>query len=111
VAAFASQEFASVYCASKAAQVSLAKSMALELAPYGIRVNAIAPGDIYTVQNATVVDDLKQQGGSGRYIRYTPLGRRGKAWEVGQAAVFLASDEASFITGSTLLVDGGFLTY
>ncbi|MBV9085171.1 MAG: SDR family oxidoreductase, partial [Acidobacteriaceae bacterium] len=71
VAAFASQEFASVYCASKAAQVSLAKSMALELAPYGIRVNAIAPGDIYTSQNATVGDDLKEQGGSGRYIRYT----------------------------------------
>lgn len=111
VAAYAAQEFASVYCATKAAQVSLAQSMALELAPHGIRVNAIAPGDIYTPANAEIVSDLKQSGATGRYIRLTPLGRRGTADEVGHAVAFLASDEASFITGATLVVDGGFLAY
>ena len=59
VGAFAAQELASIYCASKAAQVSLAQSMAIELAPHGIRVNAVAPGDILTPANAEVVADLK----------------------------------------------------
>ncbi|HWB95295.1 MAG TPA: glucose 1-dehydrogenase [Bryobacteraceae bacterium] len=111
VGAYAAQEFAAAYCATKAAQASLAQSMALELAPHRIRVNAVAPGDIYTPANAAIVEDLKQSGSSGRYLRLTPLGRRGLPEEVGRAVAFLASDDASFITGSTLLVDGGFLSY
>lgn len=64
VGAFAAQEFASVYCATKAAQVSLTKSMALELAAYGIRVNAIAPGDILTESSANVTAELRASGSS-----------------------------------------------
>lgn len=111
VGAFAAQEHASVYCASKAAVVSLARSMALELAPNGIRVNCIAPGDILTGTNAAVVSDLRQGGGSGAYLRTTPMGRRGTPEEIGSAVAFLCSDAASFITGATLTADGGLLTY
>jgi NAD(P)-dependent dehydrogenase (short-subunit alcohol dehydrogenase family) len=111
VGAFAAQEFAALYCATKAAQVSLARSMALELAPHGIRVNAIAPGDILTEASEHVVSDLKTAGVSGRYRRTTPLGRRGTPEEIGRAVAFLASDEASFVTGTTLVVDGGYLAY
>jgi NAD(P)-dependent dehydrogenase (short-subunit alcohol dehydrogenase family) len=111
VAAFAAQELASFYCASKAALVSLAQSMALELAPYGIRVNAVAPGDILTPANADTVADLKTEGATGKYLRATPLGRRGEPSDIGAAVAFLVSDEARFITGTTLTVDGGFLSY
>ena len=111
VGAFAAQELASIYCASKAAQASLTQSMALELAPYGIRVNAIAPGDILTETSADIVTDLKKTGATGKYLRVTPMGRRGLPEDIGNAVAFLVSDEARFITGAVLRVDGGFLTY
>ena len=111
VGAYAAQEFASLYCATKAAQVSLAKSMALELAPYNIRVNCVAPGDIYTEANATITEDKGKAGASQSYVRRTPLGRRGAPQDIGNAVAYLVSDEAAFVTGSTLLVDGGFLIY
>ena len=111
VGSFAAQELASVYCASKAAQSSLAQSMALELATHGIRVNAVAPGDILTERSADVVSDIKSMGSGGRYLRQTPLGRRGSPEDIGNAVVFLLSDQAAFITGETLRVDGGFLSY
>lgn len=111
VGGYAAQEQAALYCATKAAQISLARSLALELAPYGIRVNCVAPGDIRTGASENIVDELKESGSSGKYLRITPLGRRGSPEEVGAAVAFLVSDEASFITGATLLVDGGFLAY
>ena len=111
VGAYAAQQLASVYCATKAAQVSLARSMALELAPHGIRVNCVAPGDVATETSAHVVEELKSSGASGWYFRKTPLGRRGTPQEVEHAVAFLLSDEASFITGATLVADGGFLAY
>jgi NAD(P)-dependent dehydrogenase (short-subunit alcohol dehydrogenase family) len=111
VGAFAAQELASVYCASKAGLTALTQALALELAPYGIRVNAVAPGDIETQASADIVAELKSAGATGRYLRVTPLGRRGRPEEIGEAVAFLVSDAASFITGTTLVVDGGFLAY
>ncbi len=111
VGAFAAQEYASVYCATKAALVALTQAMALELAPHAIRVNAVAPGDILTPANANIVAEIKETGASGRYLRTTPLGRRGTPEEIGEAVAFLFSDRSSFTTGSTLTVDGGLLTY
>lgn len=111
VGAFAAQQMAAVYCATKAAQVALTKAMALELAEHGIRVNAVAPGDILTERNAAIVEEMKMAGVATQMMRQTPLGRRGSPREIGDAVAFLLSDKASFITGSTLTVDGGFMTY
>jgi len=111
VAAYAAQEFGAIYCATKAAQVSLAQSMALELAPHKIRVNCVAPGDIYTKTSATITEEKADVGASRKYTRVTPLGRRGSPDDIGHAVAYLVSDEAGFVTGTTLIVDGGFLAY
>jgi NAD(P)-dependent dehydrogenase (short-subunit alcohol dehydrogenase family) len=111
VGAYAAQQHASLYCATKAAQVALAKAMAIELAPHAIRVNAVAPGDIETEASKCVADETIGETGRPRFSRLTPLGRRGRPEEVGRAIAFLASDDASFISGATLIVDGGFLSY
>ena len=111
VAQYAAQEIAAPYCAAKAGLDGLNKVAAIELAPHQIRVNLVAPGDIYTEANADVRTNAKSLGASGRFFRYTPLGRRGNVGEIGDVVAFLASDEASFVTGATWLVDGGFLSY
>jgi NAD(P)-dependent dehydrogenase (short-subunit alcohol dehydrogenase family) len=111
VAQFAAQEHAAPYCASKAALDGLAKTAAIELAPHGIRVNNVAPGDIDTEASHDVVQQAAERGATGRFFRYTPLGRRGSPEEIGRVVAFLASDAASFVTGATWLVDGGFLSY
>lgn len=111
VAQFAAQENATPYGAAKAGLDGLNKGAAIELAPHGIRVNLVAPGDILTESSADIVEQVTDAGGSGRYFRYTPLGRRGETREIGDVVAFLASDEASFVTGATWQVDGGFLSY
>jgi NAD(P)-dependent dehydrogenase (short-subunit alcohol dehydrogenase family) len=111
VAAYAAQEGATVYCATKAGLEGLTKAMALELSPHNIRVNCIAPGDILIEKNADIGDEMKERGVSGRYYREIPLRRRGTPDEIAAAAVFLASEESSYIQGTTILVDGGFLIY
>ncbi len=111
VAQFAAQEGASAYCASKAGLDGLTKSAAIELAAHGIRVNSIAPGDVHTEQSDRPREDAVGRGATGKFFRDTPLNRRGTPEEIGRVAVFLASDEASFVSGATWVVDGGFLSY
>jgi NAD(P)-dependent dehydrogenase (short-subunit alcohol dehydrogenase family) len=94
------------YCASKTALLSLTKSLAVEWAPEGICVNAIAPGVFLTELNQQLVNDSAR--GKELLLR-TPMRRFGKSEELVGAAVLLASDASSFITGQCITVDGGFL--
>ena len=94
------------YSASKAAVASLTKSLAIEWAPHGVCVNAIAPGVFRTELNAGLLDGTER----GReFLLRTPMRRFGQLDELAGAAVFLASDAAAFVTGHVLAVDGGFL--
>jgi NAD(P)-dependent dehydrogenase (short-subunit alcohol dehydrogenase family) len=94
------------YAASKAAVAMLTKSLAIEWAPRGVNVNAIAPGVFRTALNQKLLDETER----GReFLMRTPMKRFGKVEELAGAAVFLSSDAASFITGEVLVVDGGFL--
>ena len=92
------------YACTKAALIALTRSLALELAPSGIRVNCIAPGvvntDMAQVLGAETLRELAAQ---------TPLGRLGTAEDIANAAAFLCSDGASFVTGQVLCADGGFI--
>ncbi len=90
------------YAASKAGIIGFTKSLAKELGPRSITVNSIAPGFIPTDLTNDLPEELKQQA-----IEATPLRRMGKPEEIAYAVAFLASDEAAFITGETLTVDGG----
>lgn len=104
--------FSPVYSASKGGILALTKALAVELAPDQIRVNCICPGAIETPMLQRVIE--KQ--GDPKVIRTTrtakyPLGRFGKPEEVAQTALFLASNDSSFITGSVFVVDGGFTSY
>lgn len=94
------------YGASKAGIINLTRTVALELGQYGIRVNAICPATTHTEMSANVAWD---QSVWDDLVAHTALGRLGTVEDVAAAAVFLASDEAAFITGTEIVVDGGLL--
>ena len=98
----------SAYGASKAGMMALARSLALEGAPYGIRVNAVCPGVIDTPMNERNLARSEDPEAMRRsWYEITPLGRLGTPRDVAQAMLFLASDESSFVTGLPLVIDGG----
>jgi NAD(P)-dependent dehydrogenase (short-subunit alcohol dehydrogenase family) len=101
------------YCASKGAVIALTRSMALDLAPRRVRVNAICPGTIYT----PLIDTLVAARGDGDYelglkrtLEKYPIGRLGEVADIANLALYLASDESTFMTGSILTCDGGMTT-
>lgn len=106
IAAHTPQIFSGAYSPSKAGVVLLTKIMAVEWAKYNIRVNAVSPGPITTPMTDSIYNTEKLKKGRARAI---PLNRFGAPEEVAQAVVFLASDEASYITGHALAIDGGSL--
>ena len=92
------------YVASKSAIAGLTRALAVELAPYGITVNAIGPGYVATEMNTPLVND---PAFNQMVVDRTPAARWGRPQEIAAAAVFLASDEASYVNGQVLIVDGG----
>jgi NAD(P)-dependent dehydrogenase (short-subunit alcohol dehydrogenase family) len=104
ISAFAGQPGQAVYGPSKFIASGLTKHLAIDLAAKGVRVNAVAPGTISTPAMAKMSKE-----GIDKVVKLHPLGRMGRPEEVANAILFLASDEASFITGAVLPVDGGYL--
>jgi NAD(P)-dependent dehydrogenase (short-subunit alcohol dehydrogenase family) len=94
-----------VYVASKHAVAGLTREMAVDFAPFGIRVNAVAPGMIRTPMTASYLADPADEE---RIAHSMPMHRVGKPEEIASVVLFLASDDASFVTGVILPVDGGF---
>lgn len=99
------------YCASKGGVIMLTKAMAVEYGTYGIRVNCICPGAIETPMMERELElEKNPEEAKKHFISLHPIGRLGRPEEIAEAALFLASDRSSFITGSALVVDGGFTT-
>ncbi|MBI5491349.1 MAG: SDR family oxidoreductase [Deltaproteobacteria bacterium] len=104
---FAALTDAAAYSASKAGIVLLTKNLAIELAPYNIQVNAIAPGVFRTALNEKVLVGERLE----RIISKTPMKRLGRAEEIAGTAIYLASKASDFVTGTVISVDGGFLAW
>ncbi|MBI2430914.1 MAG: glucose 1-dehydrogenase [Candidatus Levybacteria bacterium] len=97
-------EQSAAYCAAKGAVVNLTREMALDYAPKGINVNAIAPG---VIESDMTKPFLSEEASKKSFLDKTPIGRIGKPEDIGYAAVYLASNESDFVVGHTLVVDGG----
>ena len=98
------------YSASKAGVINLVQTAAQQLSGSGIRVNAICPGLIETGMTKPIYDMARASGQEGRIGEINPLGRGGEPDEIARAALFLASDESSYVNGSAIVVDGGLST-
>jgi NAD(P)-dependent dehydrogenase (short-subunit alcohol dehydrogenase family) len=96
-----------IYSAAKAAIISLAKGLSLDLLPRKIRVNTLSPGSIDTPVFGKIVPEEQLEQVKQIWIDITPVGRQGLPSDIGNAAVFLASDESAFIVGTEILSDGG----
>lgn len=104
IAGFEGYAQAAAYCASKGGIINLTNSLAAEWGPKGIRVNTICPGIIETAMTEDILKDPKSKQGT---IAKIPLRRTGKPIDIANAAVFLASDASSYITGMDIIIDGG----
>lgn len=93
------------YSASKSAVEGMTRAMAVELSPMGVRVNCIAPGFIATEMSAKALNNDKER--MNKVLSRTPMGKLGQPSDIGNAVVYLCSDEASYVTGVVLPVDGG----
>jgi NAD(P)-dependent dehydrogenase (short-subunit alcohol dehydrogenase family) len=94
----------SAYSASKAALLGLTKALALELATEGVTVNGISPGPFATEMNQVLIQNPEA---NAQFLSSIPVGRWGKVEDIGSLALFLCSDAGSFITGTDILIDGG----
>ncbi|MEM2896351.1 MAG: SDR family NAD(P)-dependent oxidoreductase, partial [Candidatus Bathyarchaeia archaeon] len=102
----------SAYCASKGGIISLTKAMALELAPHKIRVNCICPGSTLTPMfNRVLMGTGDYEMALKKNMERIPLARIGKPEDIAYAALYLASEESSYVTGAILVVDGGWTSY
>lgn len=104
IAGFVSFEKSSIYCATKGAIVNMNRELAVELGKYKINVNGVAPGVIETKMTE---DLLKNKKTKSELLKNIPYGRTGKPEDIANAVAFLASDESEYITGETIVVDGG----
>src|SRR2546428_6550159 len=102
---FLSKEKRNIYSATKSALVGFARASAIDLGPYGITVNCIAPGPFLTDLPGSILSDAEKKAFADR----TALGRWGQPEELIGPALLLASDAGSYITGETMIVDGGFV--
>ncbi len=106
IAALIGSEAAHAYTAAKGGMVALSRALAVEFGPKNIRVNCICPGAIDTPMIAPVVDPLKK---TGQPFMTSPIRRLGTPEDIAYCALYLASDESSFVTGATFVVDGGYI--
>ncbi len=110
VQGLASQANVVAYATSKHAMIGLTRAMAVDLGPTGIRVNCVCPGTVDTPMIRWIIDQDKEPARLEKTLnRMHPVGRMGKPCEIGEVIAFLASDRASFMTGSIVTVDGGLL--
>ena len=107
VAGLQAGESPHLYTATKSAVIHLTKSVALELGQQGIRVNAICPGVVATPLAHGPLDEERQEKFRQRFGRHQPVGRVGEPEDIANAALYLASDDSTFVTGTAMVVDGG----